>query len=306
MIRPSFLQPGHRVGVMAMASRLDYESLEPAFRILRDQWQLDVVEGQTLYSSHYQFAGDDALRARELQQMLDDPTIRAVFSARGGYGSYRILDQLDFTQFLKNPKWIVGFSDITVLHCHLHQLGIQSLHAIMPKLFGSEGVKDSLETLRQCLFGETVAPYASPANVLNRPGTASGPLVGGNLTLLVHTLCTPSDIDLSGKLLFIEDIDETFYSVDRMLIQLRRSGRLAGLAGLVVGQFSEMRINESAPFGKTVNEIIAEHVASYRFPVCFDFPVGHVARNLAMPIGRGATLEVSEEGGKMKFLNNEY
>ncbi|GAB3314167.1 LD-carboxypeptidase [Larkinella ripae] len=286
---------------MAMASRLDYETLEPAFRILRDDWQLEVVEGESLQSSYYQFAGDDFVRGRDLQQMLNDPSIRAVFSARGGYGSYRILDQLDFTQFLDHPKWIVGFSDITVLHCHLHRLGVQSLHAIMPKLFGNEGIKESLQTLRQCLFGETVAPYTSPANALNRPGTATGPLVGGNLTLLTHTLATPSDIDLTGKLLFIEDIDETYYSTDRMMIQLRRSGRLRGLAGLIVGQFTEMRINESAPFGKTVYEIIAEQVAGFGFPVCFDFPIGHVARNLALPIGQEAVLEVTDAGGVLRF-----
>ncbi len=284
-----------------MASRLDYETLEPAFHILRNQWQLEVVEGESLRSSYFQFAGDDALRTRDLQQMLDDPGIRAIFSARGGYGSYRILDRLDFTQFLKNPKWIIGFSDITVVHCHLQRMGIQSLHAIMPKLFGGEGVTDSIETLRQCLFGESPAPYTSPAHLLNRPGTATGPLVGGNLTMLMHILGTPSDIDLTGKLLFIEDIDETLFSTDRMMIQLRRSGRLANLAGLLVGQFTDMRINESSPFGKTANEIIAEQVAGYNYPVCFDFPVGHVARNLAMPIGKTAALVVNEEGGRLQF-----
>ncbi|RRB02217.1 S66 peptidase family protein [Larkinella rosea] len=300
MIQPPFLQPGQRVGVMAMASRLEYESLEPAFRILREEWQLEVVEGESLRSSYFQFAGDDDLRRRDLQGLLDDPTIHAIFSARGGYGSYRILDQLDFTQFLKHPKWIIGFSDITVLHCHLHRLGVQSLHAIMPRLFGNDGVADSIETLRQCLFGEAVTPYTSPINSLNRAGVADGQLIGGNLALLLHSLGTPSDIDLTGKLFFIEDIDETLFSLDRMMIQLRRSGRLAGLAGMIVGQFTDMRINESSPFGKTANEIIAEHLQGYAFPVCFDFPVGHVPRNLAMPLGRMARLEVNE-GAVLKF-----
>lgn len=286
---------------MAMASRLDYDSLEPAFRILRDDWHLDVVEGESLQSSYFQFAGDDDLRRRDLQGMLDDPDIHAIFSARGGYGSYRILDQLDFTQFLKNPKWIIGFSDITVVHCHLHRLGVQSLHAIMPRLFGNEGVSESVETLRQCLFGESVQPYTSPIHTLNRPGIATGELIGGNLAMLLHCLGTPSDIDLSGKLFFIEDIDETLFSLDRMMIQLRRSGRLAGLAGMIVGQFTDMRINETAPFGKTANEIIAEHLAGYDFPVCFDFPVGHVSRNLAMPLGRRAKLEVKEGEGRLRF-----
>ncbi|GAB3260226.1 LD-carboxypeptidase [Larkinella harenae] len=284
-----------------MASRLDYETLEPAFRILRDDWQLEVVEGKSLTSSYFQFAGDDFVRGNDLQQMLNDPDIHAIFSARGGYGSYRLLDKLDFTHFRQKPKWIIGFSDITVVHCHLHRMGVQSLHAIMPKLFGQEGVQESVETLRRFLFGETVEPYTSPAQPLNRAGRAHGQLVGGNLALLIHTLCTPSDVDLTGKILFIEDIDETLYSVDRMMIQLRRSGRLAHLAGLIVGQFTEMRINESAPFGKTVNEIIAEHVAGFDFPVCFDFPVGHVPRNLAMPIGQEAELTVHSDGASLRF-----
>ena len=282
-----------------MASSLDYNALQPAFQILRDDWKLDVVEGETLRSSYYQFAGDDALRLRDVQRMLDDPSIRAVLSIRGGYGSYRLLDRLDFTQFLQDPKWVVGFSDITALHCHLHRLGVQSMHSIMPGGFGNEGAEEAIHTLRQCLFGEPIAPYTSPAHLLNRCGKATGQLVGGNLTMLTHTLGTPSDVDLTGKILFIEDIGETLFSLDRMLIQWQRSGRLAGLAGLLVGQFTEMRINESAPFGKTTDEIIAEHVSPYDFPVCFDFPVGHVPRNLALPIGGSATLSVTADGGGM-------
>ncbi len=275
-----------------MASRLDYATLQPAFRILRDDWGLEVVEGRTLTSSHFQFAGDDATRLLDLQQLLDDPTISAIFSVRGGYGSYRLLDGLNFTNFRQSPKWVVGFSDITALHCHIHTLGIQSLHATMPRLFDQDDSADAVESLRQLLFGETIAPYAAPANALNRPSEAQGQLVGGNLSLLTNMLCTPSDPDYTGKILFIEDIDESYFSLDRMLLQLRRSGRLANLAGLVVGQFSEMRVNETAPFGKTAYEIIAEHVADYTYPVCFDFPVGHVPRNVAMPVGRLATLSV--------------
>jgi len=280
-----------------MASSLPYETLQPAFRILREDWALDVVEGETLRSSYYQFAGDDELRRRDLQRMLDDPSIRAIFSIRGGYGSYRLLDRLDFTQFLRHPKWIVGFSDITALHCHLHRLGVQSIHAVMPGGFGNEGAGEAVHTLHQCLFGESSVPYASPAHPLNRCGEATGQLVGGNLTMLTHILGTPSDVDLTGKLLFLEDVGETLFSVDRMMIQWQRSGRLAGLAGLLVGQFSELRINEVATFGKSVYEIIAEHVSPYAFSVCFDFPVGHVPRNLALPVGQLATLSVTAAGG---------
>ncbi|WP_128547732.1 S66 peptidase family protein [Larkinella soli] len=301
MISPPFLRPGSRVGLLAMASRVEYDALEPAFRILRDDWKVEVVEGESLKAAYYQFGGDDNLRRRDLQTMLDDPRLDAVISVRGGYGSYRILDRLDFTRFLQKPKWIVGFSDITVLHCHLQHLRVRSLHAIMPRLFGQEGVTDSIETLRQCLFGEPVGPYSSPAHSLNRPGSAAGPLVGGNLTLLVHVLGTPSDLPTAGKILFIEDVGETLYSIDRMMIQLRRAERLTDLAGLIVGQFTELRINETAPFGKTVGEIIAEHVDGFGFPICFDFPVGHVPRNLAMPLGADARLEVTEDGAKLLF-----
>jgi muramoyltetrapeptide carboxypeptidase len=256
LTRPPFLQPGQRVGVLAMASRLDYETLEPAFRILRDEWRLDVVEGESLRSSYFQFAGDDHLRARDLQRMLDDPEIHAVFSARGGYGSYRILDQLDFTQFLKKPKWIVGFSDITAIHCHLHQLGVQSLHAIMPKLFGNDGVETAIETLRQCLFGETVEPYTSPAQLLNRPGTATGQLVGGNLALLTHILGTPSDIDLTGKMFFIEDIDETLFSTAP---SLGSAGGFGGSAGGSSHDDSTPAFGTARGFSRSVGGSVYRH-----------------------------------------------
>ncbi|WP_266367319.1 S66 peptidase family protein [Tellurirhabdus rosea] len=298
---PPFLRPGDTVGLVALASRLDYDTLEPAFRILRDEWKLNVLEGQSLTSSHFQFAGDDALRLHDFQHMLDNPDVRAVFSVRGGYGSYRLLDGLDFTGFQNHPKWVVGFSDITAVHYHLQTLGVESLHAVMPKLFGQEGGGPAVETLRQWLFGEKVAPYATAPHPLNRPGKATGPLLGGNLTMLTNMLATPSDVDYRGRILFIEDIDETYFSLDRMLLQLRRAGRLEKLAGLLVGQFSDMRINETAPFGKTTDEIIAEHVAGYDYPVCFNFPVGHVALNLALPVGHEATLEVLDSGARLIF-----
>ena len=297
MLLPPFLTAGDTVGLLAPASRLDYASLETAFGILRHRWGLSVREGDSLRAAHAQFAGDDALRTRDVQRMLDDPDIKAIFAVRGGYGSYRILDRLDFAGVRRQPKWVVGFSDITAVHCHLHGLGVPSLHAVMPKLFGQEGGADALETLRQWLFGEPVAPYLAGPQPLNRPGEGTGPLVGGNLTLLVNMLGTPSDVDFTGKILFIEDIDETFFSLDRMLLQLRRAGRLANLAGLLVGQFSDMRASESAPFGKSADDIVAEHVAGYHYPVCFNFPVGHVPRNLALPVGYRATLRVDAAGG---------
>jgi len=298
---PPALQPGQTVAVLAPASRLPYESLTTAFRVLRDDWHLEVLEGETLRLSHYSFAGTDARRRAELQAMLDNPDIRAIFAARGGYGSCRLLDGLDFTGFLRAPKWLVGFSDITALHCQVNRLGICSLHATMPKLFGEEGGEEAVESLRNVLFGEPLAPYAAPLNPLNRPGLAQGPLLGGNLTMLVNMLGTASEPDYEGRILFIEDVDETYFSLDRLLLQLRRSGRLEKLAGLVVGQFSEMRAKESMPFGASADEIIAEHVADYAYPVSFDFPVGHVPRNLAMPLGYRASLAVTSTSATLSF-----
>lgn len=282
---------------MAPASHAAYDKLQAAFRILRDDWGLNVLEGLSVQSRHYQFSGSDDLRRRDLQQMLDHPDVRAILAVRGGYGSYRLLDSLDFTAFLKQPKWMVGFSDITAIHCHLHRLGVQSLHAIMPKQFGDDGTTEAIESLRQWLFGEAIDPYRSPANSLNRPGMTSGQLVGGNLSLLMNMLGTPSDPDYRNKILFIEDIDETLFALDRAMCQLRRAGRLQQLAGLLVGQFTDMRLSELSPFGKTANEIIAEHVSDYAYPVCFDFPVGHVPNNLTLPVGRSAVLNVGAAAG---------
>ncbi|GAA4451647.1 LD-carboxypeptidase [Nibrella saemangeumensis] len=305
MTQPPFLCAGDTVGVVAPASRFLYEDILPGLTILQDNWQLTVVEGESLKARHGSFAGTDDLRRADLQRMLDDPAIKAIFAARGGYGCTRLVDQLDFTQFMKHPKWLIGFSDITVLHCHLHQLGVESLHAIMPKLFGSEEVAESVETLRKWVFGEIISAYRTPPHLLNRTGQATGPVVGGNLTLLTHVIGSSSDISLNGKILFIEDIEEYLHNLDRMLRQLRRAGRLDTLAGLLVGQFTDMKDNPSLPYEQSPYEIVAEVVADYDFPVCYDFPVGHVARNLALPIGHDAMLEVTGEGGVLSFTRAE-
>ena len=293
-IKPPFLKPRDRVGVLALASKVDYELLQPAFKILREDWQLEVVEGPTLQAQHRQFAGTDAQRLQDFQQMLDDSSIKAIFSARGGYGSSRFIDQAHFRKFKKNPKWIIGFSDITVVHGIIQNLGYESLHATMPKLFGSEEAAESVETLRKFLFGETLQ-YEVKSHLFNRLGEATGVLTGGNLCLLAHAIGTRSEVDTRQKILFIEDVQEPLYNLDRLMVQLKRARKFQSLAGLIVGQFSELRDNPDAPFGKTEYEIIAEHVAEYDFPVCYDFPVGHTADNWAMPMGRKASLSVQEK-----------
>lgn len=301
MIFPPSLQAGDTIGIVAPASRFPYNELADGLRILRDEWQLNVLEGQSLHAMDGPFAGSDDLRRADIQRFFDDPTVRAVFTARGGYGCYRITDDLDLMGLRANPKWVVGFSDVTVLLSLLEKQGLVSLHGLMPRQFGDPDRADSLESVRQWLFGEWPALYATSAHPLNRTGQAAGSLVGGNLTMLINSIGTPTDVDFTGKVLFIEDVDETLFSLDRMMTQLRRSGRLTSLAGLVVGQFTDMRNNQSLPFGKDTYEIITDAVSSYDFPVLFDFPAGHVAYNLALPIGSSVTLTVKPEAGQLYF-----
>lgn len=285
-----------------MASQLSYSTLEEGLRILREDWKLEVIEGTTLHTSYHQFAGTDEERQRDLQQMLDDASIKAIFSARGGYGSSRIIDGLNFRRFRKYPKWIVGFSDITAVHCHLERMGFESLHATMPKLFGQEGAENALQTLKEALWGEELV-YEIPAHSFNRPGITQGTVVGGNLCLLAHLIGSRSEIDTRHKILFMEDVEEYYYNLDRMMVQLKRAGKLAQLAGLVVGQFTDLKDNDTSSFGKNHYEIIDEQVAAYDYPVCFDFPVGHVADNRAMIVGREARFSVTSENVQLHFSN---
>lgn len=287
---------------MCLAKKLTLEEIQPGIKLL-ESWGLRVVLGKTVGAEYHQFGGSDELRAADFQQMLDNPVIKAVFSARGGYGTTRILDQIDFAQFFTQPKWVVGFSDITALLCHLHRFGIESLHATMPKLMAQPGTQEADDSLRRALFGEPLA-YTLPGHTFNRIGITQGQVVGGNLILLDTTVNTPSDIDYDGKILFLEDVGEYFYNVDRVLVHMRRMGRLRNLAGLIIGQFTEMQDNE-VPFGKSVNEMVLEHCAGYDYPICFDFPVGHVPRNLAMIMGREARLKISVKEVTLEFLQPE-
>ncbi|MBO0929484.1 S66 peptidase family protein [Fibrella aquatilis] len=301
MIFPPSLRPGDTVAIIAPASPFAYADLRPALDIMRNQWQLNIWEGKTLQLSTGAFAGSDAERADDLQEAINNPAIKAIFAARGGYGAYRLVEQVNFKPLLKQPKWLVGFSDITVLLSHCQRMGLGTLHAIMPRGFRLPHTEQDIETLRQWLFGEKVAPYTAPVHELNRTGRASGQLAGGNLSLLMHILDTPSEVDWAGKLVFIEDIDETLFSLDRMLIQLRRSGKLANLAGLLVGHFSDMRDNTTTPLGKTPEQLVADAVADYTYPVAFNVPIGHVSPNLAMPVGMVASLSATKNGMMLSF-----
>ncbi|MDX2301870.1 MAG: LD-carboxypeptidase [Microscillaceae bacterium] len=298
MIRPPFLKTGDQVGIVAPAKKVSRQEMEMAIQIL-EGWGLEVVLGKHLFSTHNQFAGTDTERTEDLQNMLDNPDIRVIFSARGGYGTIRVVDKLKFNQFIRYPKWLVGFSDITVLHCHLHNMGVKSIHGIMPLLFPKQ-TEQTIESLRKALFGEALEIHTL-RHPLNRYGENEGRLIGGNLSLFANTIGTISEVSTEGKLLFLEDVNEYLYHIDRMMIHLYRAGKLRNLEGLIIGQFTQIKDNEIS-FGKTVHEIIAEIVSEYSYPVCFDFPVGHEIHNMTMICGNRGRLLVDQFGVKLTFL----
>jgi muramoyltetrapeptide carboxypeptidase len=302
MITPPYLKPGDKVAIVATARKVSFAEMEPAIKVFK-AWGLTVLTGNYLTADHNQFAGTDEERTSDMQQMLDDPEVRAIFFARGGYGSVRIIDRLDFSKFATAPKWIVGYSDITVFHSHISRnFGIETIHGTMPINFPSNrSGNPSIESLRKALFGEEIQ-YTVPGHHLNRKGSVQGQLIGGNLSMLYSLSATPSDIETEGKILFIEDLDEYLYHIDRMIMNLKRSGKLSNLAGLIVGGMSKMNDN-TIPYGKTAEEIISDAVAEYDYPVCFNFPAGHQDENNALIIGREADLSVDDET-TIRFTQN--
>ncbi|WP_181304751.1 LD-carboxypeptidase [Rufibacter sp. XAAS-G3-1] len=303
MITPPALQKGDAVGIVCLARKVSLEDIQDGVRLL-ETWGLRVVLGKSVGAEDGYLGGADELRRSDFQQMLDNPEIKAVFSARGGYGTTRILDQIDFSGFQKSPKWVIGFSDITAMLCHLHTLGLESVHGTMPLLMGKPETGEADESLRRILFREPLS-YATPANPLNVLGAATGQLVGGNLILLDTITGTASEVEYTGKILFLEDVGEHYYNIDRVLVHLRRLGKLEKLAGLVVGQFSDMK-DTAVPFGRDVPQIILEHCGGYGYPICFDFPVGHVERNLALVVGREAMLQVTAESVSLHYTPTRF
>jgi len=288
--QPAYLKKGDKVAIVCPAKKLP-KSIASGIAII-ESWGLEVVIGETVTAVHNQFAGDDTLRTADLQQFLDDPEIRAIIAGRGGYGTIRIIDELDFTEFSRNPKWIVGFSDITVLLSHLFAaLNTQSIHAQMPYTF-DDATPQSLESLKKALFGESLE-YKYENTFPNRPGNAEGILIGGNLTLLVMLQGSASEMDYTDKILFLEDVGEYEFSIDRMMRMLKRSGKLAKLKGLIVGAFNEIK-TEDIPFGSSPEQVIWDVVKEYDYPVCFNFPVGHIDNNMAMVVGRGFRLSAEK------------
>ena len=296
---PPPLRPGDQVAIVCPARKASHEELAAAVAVL-ESWGLCVVLGESTNVEHHQFGGDDELRRRDVQQQLDNPGIRAILSARGGHGTTRIIDALDFSRFPENPKWIAGFSDITALNCHLLALGHQSIHGLMPLFFQQPGGEESLESLRRALFGEPIS-YTIAPHLLNRPGTTTGELIGGNLSLLQTLTGTASDVSTAGRILFLEDIDEYLYSIDRMMVHLDRTGKLRHLAGLLVGHFTNPQDN-TVPYGQTPNEIIQFYANKYDFPVAHNFPVGHEPQNMALICGREARMTVDDSGARVEYV----
>ncbi len=296
MIFPEKLKIGDKIGIISPARKITLNELDPAIKTI-ESWKLKVELGSNLFEVDNQFSGTIEQRSTDLQTMIDDDSIKAILCARGGYGTVQIIDNIDFSKLKNNPKWIVGYSDVTVLHSHLNKLGIASLHATMPINFKTNA-KESLASLKNGLFGNENNILCGP-HPFNKFGKVEAEVVGGNLSILYSLLGSNSDVDTDGKILFIEDLDEYLYHIDRMMMNLKRNGKFTKLKGLVVGGMSDMNDN-TIPFGKTAEEIILEYIKEFDFPVCFNFPAGHLDDNRTLVFGKECILEINENGVILK------
>jgi len=301
MISPRLLKLGDTIAIVSTARKVSKKELESAIDLL-EKWGLKIVLGKTIEAENNQFAGDDVLRTNDFQEMLDDPGIKAIWCARGGYGTVQIIDQLNFSNFIKQPKWIIGYSDVTVLHSHIHNFGIETLHAQMPVEIEKK-TADTRLSIKQALFGEKYDISYNSKDSNTRLGRVNGQLVGGNLSILYSLCGSSSAINTEGKILFIEDLDEYLYHIDRMLRNLKRNGMLENIKGLIVGGMNQMNDN-TIPFGKTPQEIILDICEEYNFPIAFDFPAGHGKDNRALILGREVVLEVNNNKIKLIKKNN--
>lgn len=297
MIIPPFLKAGDTVALVCTARKFSEKDAQPAIELL-ESWGLKAKLGHTIGLDNFQLGGTDEERATDFQAQLDDENVKAIWCARGGYGTVRIIDALDFTKFKKHPKWIMGFSDVTVLHSQLNIERVASLHSIMPFTVPNapEEVKD---TLRKALFGETIS-YSIPSKSYDVKGTASGELVGGNISILYSLLGSKSAIDTKDKILFIEDLDEYLYHIDRMMYNLKRNGYFENVKGIIVGSMTDMHDNE-IPFGQNEVQIITEIAKEYQIPIAFQFPVGHQSDNRTLILGKQVDFEVNDKEVKLQF-----
>ncbi len=297
MITPPILQKGDTIAILATARKNIDDNLKPAIDLLHS-WGLEVVIGKSIGLDDNQLAGTDEQRAADFQEQLDNPNIKAIWCVRGGYGTVRMIDLLDFSKFKERPKWIIGFSDVTVLHNHLNTMGFKSIHGIMP-ISIPKATPQAIETLRIAMFGESLK-YTIEPNIMNRLGDASGELVGGNLSILYSLFGSKSAIDCTDKILFIEDLDEYLYHIDRMMMNLKRNGCLESIKGIIVGSMSKMKDND-IPWGKNALEIIEDVTKKYNIPVIYNFPAGHIHDNRALILGNKVTLHLDKNSSSVAF-----
>ena len=297
MMTPARLQKGDTIAILATARKNIDDNLKPALDLLHN-WGLEAVIGSSIGLDDNQLAGTDEQRAADFQEQLDNPNIKAIWCVRGGYGTVRMIDLLDFSKFKESPKWIIGFSDVTVLHNHLNTMGFKSIHGIMP-ISVPKASPQAIESLRKSLFGEKIIYEIDPFT-MNRFGTASGELVGGNLSILYSVLGSPSAIDCTDKILFLEDLDEYLYHIDRMMMNLKRNGCLESIKGIIVGSMTKMKDND-IPWGKNALEIIEDVTKKYNIPVLYNFPAGHIQDNRALIMGSKVTIDVNETCSKVVF-----
>jgi muramoyltetrapeptide carboxypeptidase len=298
MIQPSHLKPGDLVGMVCPAGAIPLERVQTCVQTL-ETWGYKVLLGKTVGAKHYTFSGTDAERAEDLQSMLDNPAIKAIICARGGYGLSKIIDQINFTKFIAQPKWVIGFSDITVLHAAIHQLGIASIHGPMAAAFnkGVEG-EPYIQSIKDVLEGRATH-FEVAAHVSNQSGNTTAPLVGGNLCLIAHLVGSKYSLDTKGKILFLEDTTEHHYNLDRMLIQLKNAGLLSGIKGLIVGGFTSLK-DEWTDIGQDIVSMVQSYVEDKTIPISFDFPISHELPNYAVKEGVDYYFEVSQTGVILK------
>ena len=293
LIQPPYLKAGDTVAIVAPSGILlnRNKEIDQAVDLLKS-WNLNVVIGKHLFNQNGHFAGTDEERTSDFQKALDNPNIKAIWAARGGYGTVRILDKLDYTKFKEQPKWVIGYSDITALHNQIHNEGYESIHALMctSLIDEVEDIKENISSFKDAIFGKPLT-YIIEGSTYNKTGTAMGQLVGGNLTLLHTMLGSKTSIDTKDKILFFEEIGEHAYHIDRMLQSLKRAGYFENCKGMIVGSISKIRKN-TTEFGRTIEEIFLDVVAEYDFPVLFNFPAGHEDDNRALILGRNIQLTV--------------
>lgn len=294
---PEYLKKGDTVGILATARKIDLVTLQPAIKLL-ESWGLKVVIGKTIGKEQNQLAGADWQRATDFQEMLDNPNIKAIWAAKGGYGTVRIVDRIDFTNFKKKPKWIIGFSDVTVLHSHINNMNIGTMHALMA-ISVKTATPEAIATFKKALFGEKLE-YHIPHHAFNKDGKATGELVGGNLSVLYSIQGSESAVDMKGKILFLEDLDEYLYHIDRMMMNLKRNGSLKDLKGIMIGGMTSMNDND-IPWGHDSLEIIQDIVKDLKIPIIYNFPAGHIKDNRALILGKSVTLEVNEKESVLTF-----